>query len=241
MEEGGLIPRELTEQDIGEYIKDFAEGAKNAIAAGMDGVELHGANGYLIDQFIQESCNQRIDQWGGSIEKRARFALEVAKAVSTAIGPERVGIKLNPWGKNQGMGTMTDLYSQFEYLISSLGRMNLAYLHLENPRWYDETLAGKEGNGLFVRKWVGSGPIFLGGGYDCSSAKKEVDVVYEGFDVGISFGRFFVSNPDLPFRVKTEVEFQKYNRDTFYTPMSPKGYVDYPFSPEFLVTRKTLI
>ena len=237
MDPAGPVPRELTEEEIHGYIEKFAEAARNAIAAGIDGVEIHGANGYLVDQFTQATPNQRTDKWGGSVENRARFALEVTKAVVAAVGADRVGIKLTPWGKIQGMGTMQDLAPQFEYLISKLGEMRLAYLHLANSRWADESSPGAESNEKYVQLWGDASPVLLEGGYNVASAQEEVDVRYKGRDVGIAFGRFFISNPDLPFRVRMGIDFQKYDRDTFYAPMSTKGYIDYPFSPEWLAAQ----
>ena len=234
IEPGGPAPREMTAENIHGYIEQYAEAARNAIAAGMDGVEIHGANGYLVDQFTQATCNQRLDDWGNSIENRARFALEVTKAVTSAVGPDRVGMKLSPWGKIQGMGTMKDLVPQFEYLISNLREMGLAYLRLANSRWLEETVVVVEDNEVFARVWGPSRPLLLEGGYDALSAREEVDDRFKRYNVAISFGRLFISNPDLPFRVKAGIKFQQYDRDTFYTPLSELGYVDYPFSVEFL-------
>ena len=235
IEPGGSVPREMTVEDIHGYIKQYAEAARNAIAAGMDGVEIHGANGYLVDQFTQATCNQRQDEWGNSIENRARFALEVTKAVVAAVGADRVGMKLSPWGKIQGMGTMEDLVPQFQYLVSELREMGLAYLRLANSRWLDETGAAEaEDNEMFARAWGRSRPLLLEGGYDAASAQEEADDRFGSYNVAIAFGRLFISNPDLPFRIKAGVEFQRYDRDTFYTPLSELGYVDYLFSAEFL-------
>lgn len=241
IEPDSSVPREMTVEDIHGYIKLYAEAARNAIAAGMDGVEIHGANGYLIDQFTQATCNRRLDSWGNSIENRARFALEVTKAVISAIGPDRVGMKLSPWGKIQGMGTMHDLVPQFQYLVSSLRDMGLAYLRLANSRWLEEEgeeetaiTTDAEDNEMFARVWGHSRPLVLEGGYDAVSAREEVEGRFRRYNVAISFGRLFISNPDLPFRIKAGVKFQRYDRDTFYTPLSEMGYVDYPFSAEFL-------
>lgn len=236
MEPGGPVPRTMAEKEIRGYIGQYAEGARNAIAAGMDGVEIHAANGYLIDQFTQASCNQRIDQWGGSIENRARFALEVTNAVMSAVGPDRVGIKLTPWGKIQGMGTMENLVPQFKYLVTRLREMGLAYLRLANSRWLEDGMTAEhERNEIFVHMWGDSRPLLLEGGYTAMSAREEADVHFPCHNVALSFGRLFISNPDLPFRVKSGIELQQYDRDTFYTPLCKQGYTDYPFSAEFLI------
>lgn len=126
-------PRALTEYEIHQFIDDYATAAKNAIEAGFDGVELHGANGYLIDQFTQDNCNQRTDAWGGSVEKRSRFGLEVAKAVVTAVGAERTGIRLSPFSSFQGM-LMHDPIPQFSHLVEGLKELSLAYIHLVESR-----------------------------------------------------------------------------------------------------------
>lgn len=134
MYEGGPAPRPLTEEEIWATVQDYATAAKNAVEkGGFDGVEIHGAHGYLIDQFTQDTCNKRTDAWGGSIENRARFAVEVAKAVVQAVGKERVGIRLSPWSTFQGM-RMAEPISQFSYLISQLRQLELAFLHLVEPR-----------------------------------------------------------------------------------------------------------
>ena len=236
VEPNGRCPRSLTEEEIRGYIEDYAQAARNAMAAGFDGVELHGAHGFLIDQFIQETCNKRTDQWGGSIENRSRFALEVAKAVVDVVGADRVGIKLSPWAEEFGMKLSRDVIPQFEYLISRLSEMGLAYLALSNPRWEEGNLPDGEeyNNSIFVRAWGPSRPVILCGGYSQASAQQAVDEEYAAYDVLIAFGRYFISTPDLPYRLKRGLEFSKYHRESFYTPCAEKGYIDYPFSEEFL-------
>lgn len=134
MYENGPTPRPLTEDEIAATINDYATAAKNAVEkAGFDGVEIHGAHGYLIDQFTQDTSNKRTDKWGGSIENRARFAIEVARAVVSAVGADRTGIRLSPWARFQGMG-MPDPIPQFSYLIHQLRQLDLAFLHLVEPR-----------------------------------------------------------------------------------------------------------
>lgn len=134
MYEGGPTPRPLSEDEIHQTIAMYATAARNAVEkGGFDGVEIHGAHGYLIDQFNQDTCNKRTDQWGGSIENRSRFVLEVTKAVVAAVGKDRVGIRLSPWARFQGMG-MSDPIPQFSYIIHNLRELGLAYLHLVEPR-----------------------------------------------------------------------------------------------------------
>jgi 2,4-dienoyl-CoA reductase-like NADH-dependent reductase (Old Yellow Enzyme family) len=152
-----------------------------------------------------------------------------------AIGATRVAIKLSPWSADQGM-RMNGLTEQFKHLISKLKHLKLAYLHLTNPRVSieDESPVPAEGtatdeNATFIEAWGNVSPVLLGGGYSAESAKRAVDVEYRDLDIGTVFGRFFISNPDLPLRTKEGIPFTKYDRDTFYTPLSEKGYVDYPF------------
>lgn len=134
MYEEGPTPRPLSEEEVWGTVNDYATAAKNAVEkGGFDGVEIHGAHGYMIDQFTQDTCNKRTDSWGGSIENRSRFAIEVVKAVTKAVGKERVGIRLSPWARFQGMG-MADPIPQFSYLIHQLRELDLAFLHLVEPR-----------------------------------------------------------------------------------------------------------
>lgn len=229
------LPEEMTEEDIWEVIGDFAKAAKNAIAAGFDGVELHGANGYLIDQFIQDNCNKRTDSWGGSIKNRARFAVEATKAVADAIGANKTAIRLSPFSNFQSMG-MKDPYPQFEYLVKKLKPLNLAYLHLVEPRIAGniETSYGAGCSlGFLIKLWDNQSPIVLAGGFLPESAIRTVDETWKDFDIVIAFGRYFISNPDLVFRLREGIEFTQYDRSTFYTPKNSKGYTDFPLSEKY--------
>jgi NADPH2 dehydrogenase len=228
-------PRELTEAEIHSYIADYVQAAKNAIEAGFDGVEVHAANGYLIDQFTQDTCNKRTDAWGGSIEKRARFALEVTKAVTAAIGADRTGIRLSPWSTFQGM-RMADPVPQFTYLIEKLKDFKLAYLHVVESRIAGNAdVESTDQLDFALEAYNNTSPVLIAGGYKTQSAKEAVDSKYKDYDVVIAFGRPYISNPDLPFRVKENIEFAPYVRDTFYAPKDPKGYIDYPFHEKFPV------
>ncbi|KAK5630413.1 hypothetical protein RRF57_006128 [Xylaria bambusicola] len=231
------LPEEMTEEDIWEVINDFATAAKNAVKAGFDGVELHGANGYLIDQFLQDVSNKRTDSWGGSIENRARFAVEATKAVVNAIGADRTAIRLSPFSDFQSMGMEdSNLYPQFEYLAQQLKPLNLSYLHLVEPRISGNTEsscgAGQSLDFLF-KLWDNQTPIMLAGGYLPESAMRAVDEMWKDYDVIIAFGRYFISNPDLVFRIKEGIRFADYDRSTFYTKKSAEGYIDLPFSEQY--------
>ena len=232
LSEGGPTPRPLSTEEIWEYVKEYAQAARNAVAAGFDAVEIHAANGYLIDQFTQDTSNQRTDEWGGSVENRSRFGLEVAKAVVAAVGSERVGIRLSPFSTFQGM-KMKDPHPQFPHLIQGLKELKLAYIHLVESR-----ISGNADVDAFekidfaLKIWGKTSPVLLAGGYQPDSAKRAIEE-YPDHDVLVVFGRHFLSNPDLPFRIREGLPLTPYNRDTFYVPEDPVGYIDYPFSEEW--------
>ncbi|KAF6218169.1 hypothetical protein HO133_006128 [Letharia lupina] len=233
MEAGTEEPRALDEEDIRGLVGDYVQAAKNAIEAGFDGVEIHGANGYLIDQFIQDVVNKRTDAWGGSVEKRSRFALEVAKAVVEAVGSEKVGIRLSPFSTFQGM-KMAHPVPQFSHLVEGLKELKLGYLHLVESRISGNAdVETTERVEPLLKIWGKTSPVLLAGGFQPDSAKRAVEKEYTGQDIMIVFGRHFISNPDLPFRIEKGIELTKYDRDTFYKTESPDGYVDYPFSKEW--------
>lgn len=233
MSDNSPTPRELTEAEIQLFISDYAQAAKNAIEAGFDGVEIHGANGYLIDQFTQDTCNKRTDAWGGSVEKRARFALEVARAVVEAVGADKVGMRLSPFSSFQGM-KMEDPLPTFTYLANGLKDLKLAYLHVVESRIDGNAdVEPTQKINFLVDIWDKTSPIFAAGGFKPDSAKRAVDEEYTDKDMAIVFGRYFISNPDLAYRIKENVPLAPYNRDTFYKAKSTEGYTDYPFSKGF--------
>lgn len=232
---GCPTPIPMTEDDINQVIRDYATAAKNAIAAGFDGVEIHAANGYLPDQFLQDTCNHRTDSWGGSIQKRCKFVIELTKAVIDAVGCDKTGLRLSPYSDYNGM-LMTDPEPSFEYLIEQLKPMKLAYLHLIEARIRgndDADCGGQKTVQWMVEQWDNTTPVLLNGGFNAESAKRAVDLTYKEYNVMIVFGRYFVSNPDLVFRIKTGVPLEKYVRTYFYTPGLERGYVDYVFCKEF--------
>ncbi|KAJ5095823.1 hypothetical protein NUU61_005179 [Penicillium alfredii] len=228
-------PRPLSESEIQSWIADYAQAARNAVAAGFDGVEIHAANGYLLDQFIQDVSNTRTDGWGGSVEKRARFAIEATRAVVDAVGADRTAIRFSPWSTFQAM-RMRDPEPQFAYLARQLAPLRLAYVHLVegriagNVEVADDTADGLD---FFLDAYGDAGPVVVAGGYTAESAPAAVDGRYAGRDVVVAFGRRFISNPDLPFRIKAGVPLEPYQRELFYLPKNPRGYIDYEFSPEF--------
>lgn len=231
--EGGAKPTPLTEAEIKEYVGFYAQAAKNAVAAGFDGVEIHGANGYLIDQFLQDVSNNRTDSWGGSIVNRARFGIEVAKAVVAAVGAERTGIRLSPFSEFQGM-RMADPRPQFSYFAQELKKLKLAYIHVVESR-----IAGNadveqtDKVNFLVDVWDNQSPVLIAGGFRPSSARTLVDEEYKNKDVAVVFGRYFISNPDLVFRLKEGIEFTPYDREKFYNKKQEDGYTTWKFSKEF--------
>ncbi|KAI0342276.1 NADH:flavin oxidoreductase/NADH oxidase [Trametopsis cervina] len=225
-------PRALTTEEVKEYVQLFATAASNAVhGAGFDGVEVHGANAYLIDQFTQDVTNKRTDEYGGSIENRARFHLEILEAIVEKIGAEKTGTRLSPWGKFEEMG-MEDPIPQFRYLVQQMSERfpKLAFIHVVEPRVEgaeDREVKQGESND-FIREIWAPRPIISAGGYDRIHA---LEVAESKGDL-IAFGRAFIPNPDLPLRLKKNLPLTKYDRSTFYVPESEKGYIDYPFAPE---------
>ncbi|KAH8669045.1 hypothetical protein BX600DRAFT_461135 [Xylariales sp. PMI_506] len=241
MGEGLPTPRALTEEEIWATIGDYATAARDAVTkAGFDGVEIHAAHGYLIDQFTQDTCNKREDAWGGSIEKRSRFAIEVSKAVIAAVGADKVGIRLSPWSTWQGM-RMADPIPQFSYLIHELRALNLSYLHIVEPRVHGVMDLDPKNESLdfALQSWGTEKPIFVAGGFTTELAKQAVEEKYRDYPVAVVFGRRFISTPDLVYRVKKGLPFNDYDRMTFYINQKAgqkvePGYIDYPYSEEYI-------
>ena len=216
------VPQAMTEQDINSAIAEYAKSAKLAIDAGFDGVEIHGANGYLIEQFLNANVNTRSDAWGGSAAARNRFALEVARAVAEAIGAGRVGIRLSPYGAFNFTGAFDGIEAQFLDLVQALGAMKLAYLHLVDhssmgapaiPAEFKDSLRSTFG-GVFVAS----------GGLDKAHAEQ---LLANGKADLVAFGRPALANPDLVERLAHDLPLNAVDFATFYTP-GEKGYTDYP-------------
>ena len=216
------IPHAMTAADIKSTIAEFVQAAKNAMAAGFDGVELHGANGYLLEQFIRPNSNTRTDNYGGSIENRARFALEVVAATIAAIGKDKVGIRLSPFGVFNDMPLYPEMEADYTYLAQKLNAAGLLYIHLVDhssmgaPKVPDSMKATFRG--------VFKGALILSGGYD--AARAESDLAAGKCDL-VAVGKPFLANPDLVARWKTHAAVNAPDMATFYTP-GPKGYTDYP-------------
>ncbi|KAI1111626.1 NADH:flavin oxidoreductase/NADH oxidase family protein-like protein [Nemania sp. NC0429] len=234
--ENSPVPRAMTIEEIKQSIKDFATASENAIRAGFDGVECHCGNGYLIDQFAQDTSNQRDDEYGGSVENRSRFVHEIMKAMVDAVGTERVGIRVSPFSSFQGM-RMKDPIPQFSDIITKASQLNLAYLHLIEPRIFgDGEIESADTVDFAYKLW--DAPILVAGGYTPASAKKLVDEERPDRDIVVVMGRHFIANPDLVFRIKRGLELNAYKREFFYMG-ADTGYIDYPFGAEYLASLST--
>ena len=216
------VPQAMTDADIKAAIEEFAQGAKNAMAAGFDGVELHGANGYLLEQFIRPNSNQRTDRYGGSIGNRARFVLEVAEAVIIAIGKDKVGIRLSPFGVFNDMPLYDAMETDYTYLAQELNARGLAYIHLVDHSSMGAPTVPETMKATFRKLFKGT--LILSGGYD--AARAESDLVANKGNL-IAVGKPFLANPDLVARWKTGAAVNAPDMNTFYTP-GPEGYTDYP-------------
>ncbi len=215
-------PQAMTEADIKATIEEFAQSAKNAVAAGFDGVELHGANGYLLEQFIRPNSNQRTDRYGGSIENRARFVLEVTDAVIRAIGKDKLGIRLSPFGVFNDMPLYDAMEADYTYLAQQLNARGLVYIHLVDHSSMGAPPVPASMKATFRNMFKGK--LILSGGYD--AARAESDLAAGKCDL-IAVGKPFLANPDLVARWKTGAAVNAPDMSTFYTP-GAKGYTDYP-------------
>lgn len=221
------VPQELNEFGIKEIIADYFSAAQNAMLAGMDGVEIHAGNGYLLDQFINSNSNKRTDRYGGSIENRARLLLEVTDAVAEAVGSHRVGVRLTPMGRFLGMGDETPMRT-FGHVAEQLGKRGLAYLHLVEPE-----IIGTELDENYDPQWAEimkrlreafPGSMILAGGFNLSKAEAAVE---QGRGDLVAFGRLFIANPDLPERLRIAGSLNTPDSSTFFGG-DAHGYIDYP-------------
>jgi NADPH2 dehydrogenase len=230
-------PAELTREEIKALTKDFATAARRAVFdAEFDGVEVHGGYGYLVDQFIQDTANQRTDCYGGSIENRSRFAVEVMRAVVDAVGPERSAIRLSPWCSWQGM-RMHDPMPQFIYLVQQLRSLKLSYLHLVEPFVAQHTNGAEalfgDSNDILIRMWGKTSPVILNHGFDATSACEAIERYIGVVDIAVAIGAPFMSNPDLIYRIKKGIPFVLPDRSKSHSVMDPDGYITYHFSDEW--------
>jgi N-ethylmaleimide reductase len=229
----GWVPssphRALELEEIPPLVESFRLAALRAKEAGFDGVELHNANGYLADTFLQDGTNKRTDAYGGTIEKRTRFAREVIEGMISVWGADRVGVRVSPSGK-WGSISDSDPQATFGYFAERLNVYGLAYLHVIEPRVNGtETVA--EGQppvaSTFLRKLF-KGAILAAGGFDHEGAK---EILHRGNADLVAFGRWFSSNPDLPERLRRDLPLTQYNRDAFWGG-DERGYIDHPPHPE---------
>ncbi|CAN0928093.1 Putative 12-oxophytodienoate reductase 11 [Linum grandiflorum] len=218
-------PRRLTTEEIPHIVNDFRVAAKNAIEAGFDGVEIHGAHGYLIDQFLKDQVNDRTDQYGGSLPNRCRFALEIVEAISNEIGADRVGMRLSPFANYSECGD-SNPEALGLYMAESLNRYGIAYVHMVEPRM--KTLAEKSltPQSLLPMRKAFKGTFISAGGYGKEDGNRAVD---EGRTDLVAYGRLFLANPDLARRFEVDAPLNEYVRDTFYISDPVVGYTDYPF------------
>lgn len=215
-------PRAMTEDDIAQAVAEYARSALLAIEAGFDGVELHAANGYLIEQFLNANVNQRTDGYGGSIDGRNRFALEVVRATVAAIGADKVGIRLSPYGALNATGAFPEVEAQVMALTEELARLGILYLHL-----LDHSAMGAPpvpADLKFRLRVAFHGVFILAGGFDQASA---ATALHAGHANLIAFGRPFIANPDLVERLQAKAALNPVDAATLYTP-GAQGYTDYP-------------
>jgi len=216
-------PRALSVDEIKEIVQDYVNGAKNAIEAGFDGVEIHAANGYLLDQFLRDGTNIRKDEYGSSIGNRSRFLFEVIKAISNKIGSDKTGVRLSPSGTFNDM-TDSNPQKHFTYVCEKLNAFNLAYIHII------DALEGDIRHGaniveLSVLRNAYKGVLIANGGYNKVKGNNTIEKYIAN---AISFGTLFLANPDLPERFKKDSVLNQADTSTFYT-QDAQGYTDYPF------------
>lgn len=216
-------PQALSEQELALTVQEFVQAAENAIAAGFDGVELHAANGYLLEQFIAPCTNQRTDAYGGTVKNRCRLVLETAKAVSERIGTHKTGIRLSPFGVTNGMELYEEAAETYQYLAGELQKLNLVYLHL-----VDHSSTGAPEVPLAVKKAIRQqfrNTLILSGGYDIEKTEQDIS---SGLANLVAFGRPFISNPDLPERLQNQWPLTQVKDPSTYYSAGAHGYTDYP-------------
>jgi len=219
-----VTPRALETPEISVIVAQYRRAAENAVAAGFDGVEIHAANGYLIEQFLRDSTNKRTDAYGGTRENRARFLLEVAEAVVAAVGADRVGIRLSPVSPANDIGADSDPESTYSYVVEKLNALRLAYIHvIEGATQGSREVAG--GFDLQVLRRLFNGPYIANNGYDLALARQARE---RNLAELIAFGRLYIANPDLVERLRVGAPLNVPDRATFFGG-GAQGYTDYPF------------
>jgi N-ethylmaleimide reductase len=220
------VPQEMTPDDILQTQNEFVQAAVNAIEAGFDGVEIHGANGYLLDQFINPVSNHRTDDYGGSTHNRCRFSIEVAQKIGEAIGPQKTGIRLSPYGVFNDMIIFDEIQETYAYLADALKKIGLVYIHIVNHSSMGAPEV-PESVQLRIRKAF-DGNIIASGGLD----KEKAESILNADKAELAaFGRSFLANPDLVYKMKNDLPLNNPDYDTFYVP-GEKGYTDYPFATD---------
>ncbi|XP_010412901.1 PREDICTED: 12-oxophytodienoate reductase 3 [Camelina sativa] len=236
-------PRALEASEVRQVVEDYSRSALNAIRAGFDGIEIHGAHGYLIDQFLKDGINDRTDQYGGSIANRCRFLQEVVEGVVSAIGASKVAVRVSPAIDHMD-ATDSDPLSLGLAVVDLLNKLQvangskLAYLHVTQPRYhaYGQTESGRQGSDEEEAKLMKSlrtaynGTFMSSGGFN---KELGMQAIQQGAADLVSYGRLFIANPDLVSRFKIDGKLNKYNRKTFYTQDPVVGYTDYPFLAPF--------
>jgi N-ethylmaleimide reductase len=217
-----VAPRALETAEIPGLVAQFALGARQALESGFDGVEIHGANGYIVDQFLRDGTNHRTDEYGGSVENRTRFLVEVVEAVAGVWGGNRVGVRFSPTGTFNSMSD-SDPVATFSHAAKALDRFGLAYLHVVEPVGGPMATSGAPAVAAAMRKLF-HGAFILNGGFDFATADA---AIAEGKADLISFGQLFLANPDLPERFAEGASLNAPDYATFYTG-GEKGFIDYP-------------
>lgn len=219
-------PKEMSRKEIQLVINEYIHAAEKAINAGFDGIELHGANGYLIKQFLNPHTNRRTDEYGGSIENRSRFLLEVTEGVLNVIGKEKVGVRISPFGEFNETPQYREAEATYQYIGKKLNDLRIGYLHITDP-----LIKGQPNDLVLSLRKIFKNTLILSGGYTAVTA--EYVIKNNQADL-VSFARTFIPNPDLVERFKNKLPLNQPKFDLFYTP-GPEGYVDYPVFEEVQV------
>lgn len=220
-------PRSLATREIPDIIDDYRQAAANAVDAGFDGVELHGSNGFLIEQFIKDGTNKRKDRYGGSLANRVRFVLEVIEAVESEVGARRTGIRFSPCGTSQGIYD-TNPGRTYRYILEQLNSFNLAYVHLEEAKKDVSAMENYPSDVADYYRSSYNGTIITSVNYDQQSGRRAIK---QGKADLVAYGRLFLANPDLPERFAANAPLNEPDRATFYGG-DEEGYIDYPFMSE---------